>query len=172
MTADDVSKSLQNCAKKIVELLDAAKAALNDGQGKCKIIWIICWPKFYFATILKILPVIFVFFQQLYLEEFLNKNLGSKLGPGIGVLATLFQELNIGNLTLCNKLVLSRLLAEMIFADSWDRLEEIVQRHFKYVTVQEAFEDLLEAEKNWNQFLLRLDQNMRGGSYFKNFKKY
>ena len=33
MTADDVSKSLQNCAKKIAELLDAAKAALNDGQG-------------------------------------------------------------------------------------------------------------------------------------------
>ena len=96
-------------------------------------------------------------------EEFLNKNLGSKLGPAIGVLATLFQELNIGNLILCNKLVLSRLLAEMIFADSWDRLEEIVQRHFKYVTVQEAFEDLLEAEKNWNQFLLRLDQDMRNG---------
>jgi len=74
------------------------------------------------------------------LEEFLNSGLGAKLGPAIGVLAKLFQELEI---------------------DSWEKMENAVQAHFRHVSVQDAFEDFLVAERKWNQFLLTLDQDLK-----------
>jgi len=74
------------------------------------------------------------------LEEFLNSGLGAKLGPAIGVLARLYQELEI---------------------DSWEKLENTVQAHFRHVSVQDAFEDFLAAERRWDQFLLTLDQDLK-----------
>ena len=48
-------------------------------------------------------------------------------------------------------------------ADSWEGLEEILKDHFKHVTVQDAFENLMTTERNWNSFLNELDQNLQHG---------
>ena len=106
------------------------------------------------------------------LEQFLNCELGPKLGPAIGVFAGLFHELDTGNLRHNSKLVLYQLLAKIkvfvglvsvydIVADSWDGLEQIVKYYFKHETVQDAFENLMTAEKNWNRFLDKLDLNLQ-----------
>ena len=45
--------------------------------------------------------------------------------------------------------------------DSWEKMENAVQAHFRHVSVQDAFEDFLVAERKWNQFLLTLDQDLK-----------
>ena len=52
--------------------------------------------------------------------------------------------------------------------DSWEQLEKIVKDHFKYMSVQDAFEDVLEAERRWDHFLTGLDDRLKrkeGGNW-------
>ena len=45
--------------------------------------------------------------------------------------------------------------------DSWEQMEKIVKDHFKYVSVQDAFEDVMEVERRWDDFLTGLDDKLR-----------
>jgi len=74
------------------------------------------------------------------LEEFLSQ---PGLGPSIGILADLFSQLR---------------------TDSWENLEKIVKTYFKHEPVQDSFENFLEAEKTWNNFIIRFDQEQKNGS--------
>ena len=44
--------------------------------------------------------------------------------------------------------------------DSWEKLETIVKNHFKHVSVQDAFEEVVEVEQRWNNFLAGLDHKL------------
>jgi hypothetical protein len=48
--------------------------------------------------------------------------------------------------------------------DSWENLEKIVKSYFKHEPVQDSFENFLEFEKSWNNFLIRFDQEQKNGS--------
>jgi len=73
------------------------------------------------------------------LELFINNHLGAKLGPAIPVFTELLKQLKI---------------------DSWEKLETIVKNHFKHVSVQDAFEEVVEVEQRWNNFLAGLDHKL------------
>ena len=154
MAVESISSSLVGAGRKIEELIEKAKLSSDADLGK------------------SLNEKISVPFLLCCIEQFLNCELGRKLGPAIGVFAGLFHELDTGNFRHNSKLVLYQLLAKIkvfvglvsvydIVADSWDGLEQIVKNYFKHETVQDAFESLMTAEKNWNRFLDKLDLNLQ-----------
>ena len=157
MTVASISSSLEGATRKIEDLLEKAKISSEANFGNIK------------NQKMKVL-----FVNNKCLEQFLNCGLGSKLGPAIGVFAGLLKDLDTSNLSHSSKLIFYKLLAEIkvfvwhvwvydTIADSWEGLEEILKDHFKHVTVQDAFENLMTTERNWNSFLNELDQNLQHG---------
>ena len=50
----------------------------------------------------------------------------------------------------------------LIILDSWEKFDETIQTWYKYSQVQEAVEEFLLTEAEWNTFLASLDRKMVG----------
>ena len=96
MTVASISSSLEGATRKIEDLLEKAKTSSEANFGNIE------------NKKKKVL-----FLNNKCLEHFLNCELGSKLGPAIGVFAGLLKDLDTSNLSHSSKLIFYKLLAEI-----------------------------------------------------------
>lgn len=81
---------------------------------------------------------------------FVEKKLGSFLGPGIGMYTQLFVALGV---------------------ESRKQLDEEVKSLYKHSSVCDAYESLLEAEHTWDTFLKKVDQALLSDKSVKMIKE-
>lgn len=75
-------------------------------------------------------------------QNFVEIQLGQSFGPAIGIYTKIFKALEV---------------------KSREELEDVVKKSFRYLSVQESFENLLLVESSWDEFLKELDATLQGG---------
>jgi len=89
---------------------------------------------------------------QTDMSEFVEKKLGRFLGPGIGIYAELLANLCEGT-------------------QSRKQLDDQVKKLYKHSSVCDAYESLLEAENDWDNFLKKVDKALLNNKSLKVLKQ-